>query len=68
MENNNEKEFDFKALNSSLRFFDFSELTPGEILLKFEETLFHRETQIKELSGVIGELNEKIINVSFFLI
>ncbi len=50
-------------LQSSLQYFDFSEMTPQEILDKFEETLCHREKQIKELSSVIGALNEKVINV-----
>ena len=44
-------------LQSSLQYFDFSEMTPQEILDKFEETLCHREKQIKELSSVIGALN-----------
>ena len=53
-------------LESSLRFFDFTDMSDQEILDKFEETLCHREKQIKELSNAFGILKEKVINVNFF--
>ena len=49
-----------KKLNSSLQFFDFSNMSPQEIVDKYEETLFKRENQIKELSSAIGAINEKL--------
>ena len=49
-----------KNLHSSLQFFDFSNMTPQEIVNKYEETLFKRENQIKELSSAIGAINEKL--------
>jgi hypothetical protein len=46
-------------LTSSMQYFDLDGLTKEEIILKYEELLYKREKQIKDISIQIGNINEK---------
>jgi hypothetical protein len=49
---------------SSLKFFSFEEMTKDQIIEKFDETLFQREKQIRDIAYEIGIINEKLVNVN----
>lgn len=51
---------------SSLKFFSFEEMTKDQIIEKFDETLFQREKQIRDIAYEIGIINEKLVNVNRF--
>lgn len=51
---------------SSLKFFTFEEMTKDQIIEKFDETLFQREKQIRDIAYEIGIINEKLVNVNKF--
>ena len=64
--NTTQDNFTLKSNNfqSSLKFFSFEGMTKDQIIEKFDETLFQREKQIRDIAYEIGIINEKLVNVN----
>jgi hypothetical protein len=68
--NSNTEQFGIKYNNiqSSLKYFNFEGMDKDKIIEKYEEVVCQREKQIRELAYEIGVINEKLENVSKFLL